>query len=147
MSSLVSAEEVEFRVTFGMFALVTGAGGDPLADERPIAAIVDGGVGFFSAARDHSVSVRLEFWDAEPDDPPLDECVVAGDVVLAASAVALVGIDGGGYREFPAPFDGRARVLVSCTGREEAARLERDEHEAFFSDVEYWLVWMWPHRA
>lgn len=129
-------------VTHGAFSLVTGAGGDPLTEERPVASVVDGGVGFFSAATDHTATVRLEFWDAEPEDP--DEDAVAGTVNLAAPAVALVGIDTGISREVPVPFTGLAEVRVSCTGRDEAARLAFEEHELFFDDVEQWLVQIWP---
>lgn len=48
VSKQLSAQEISFPVTFGAFAPITGAGGDPLAEERPIASVVDGGIGFFS---------------------------------------------------------------------------------------------------
>lgn len=142
MAVLLSVHEIAVPVTHGAFALVTGAGGDPLALEQPLASVVDGGIGFFSAASDHTATVRVEFWDLAPDGS-LDDGVT-GTVDLAAPAVALVGVDTGFSREIPVPFTGAAAVHVACTGRDEAARLAHEEHELFFADVEVWLVRLWP---
>ena len=147
MAELLATQETEVPVTYGMFALLTGAGGDPLANERDIAAITPGGVGFFSAARDHTATVRVEFWDGEPATDNSGTDTITGTVTITPPpAVALVGIDTGFSRDIPAPFTGRSRVQVSCTGRDEAARLAYEEHELFFDDVEHWLVRIWPEE-
>ncbi|WP_143531920.1 hypothetical protein [Saccharothrix sp. ALI-22-I] len=131
-------------MTYGAFSLVTGAGGDPLAVERPVASVTGGGVGFFSAANDHTANVRVEFWDGEPSEDPSGSEAVTGAVDLEAPVVVLLAIDTGFSAEIPTPFTGRAGVRVSCTGRDEAARLAFEEHELFFTDVEHWLVRIWP---
>jgi hypothetical protein len=146
VSTQLSAQEIAFPVTFGAFALITGAGGDPLTEERPIASVVDGGIGFFSAARDHTTTVRVEFWDGEPANGSSDVVSISGSVTLSASGIALVAIDTGVSREVSVPFNGPAQVHVTCSGRDEAARLAYEEHEVFFSDVEHWLVRIWPRK-
>jgi hypothetical protein len=146
VSNLLSAREIPIAVTYRAFSLITGAGGDPLADERPVASIVDGGVGFFSAANDHTATVRVEFWDAEPANDQSDGDTVTGTVNLAVPAVVLLGIDTGFSWEIPTPFTGPARARVSCAGRDEVARLAFEEHELFFADVERWLVRIWPRE-
>lgn len=144
MPNLLSSRETPVPVTYGAFSLITGAGGDPLSVEHPVASVIGGGVGFFSAANDHTANVRVEFWDGEPPEHPSGSETVTGAVDLAAPAVVLLAIDTGFSAEIPAAFTGRAGVRVSCTGRDEAARLSHEEHELFFSDVEHWLVRIWP---
>jgi hypothetical protein len=141
---MLSAKDVPVPVTYGAFSLCTGASGDPLVDERPVASITDSGIGFFSAARDHTAAVRVEFWDSRPPQHPPETETVAGTITLSEPAVALVGIDTGFVREIPTPFTGTAYAEVTCHGRDEAARLAYEEHEHFFSDIEHWLVRIWP---
>ncbi|MFJ7212921.1 hypothetical protein [Amycolatopsis sp. NPDC098790] len=145
MARLLAAQEAQVPVTYGMFGLLTGAGGDPLADEHDVAVVTPGGVGFFSAGRDHTATVRLEFWDSEPEAAPSQVETVTGIATIVPSpAVVLVTVDTGYSRDIPTPFTGDSRVEVSCSGREEAERLTNEEHEMFYEDVERWLVRMWP---
>lgn len=146
MAKVLSVEEIPMPVTYGTFSLITGTGGDPLTDEQPIANVVEGGIGFFSGGRDHTATVRVEFWDDEPANDTPDTDAVTGTVTLSAPAIALVGIDTGVSQEVPTPFTGPAQARVTCTGRDEAARLAYEEHQPFFEDVEHWLVEIWPRK-
>ncbi|WP_116200873.1 hypothetical protein [Amycolatopsis circi] len=149
MAQLLAAQDTEVLVAYSMFAMLSGGGGDPLADQQEIAAIGPGGIGFFSAANDHTATVRLECWDGEPPADASGGETVTGALAIAPSgAVALVGITTGFSLEIPTPFTGPCRAEVVCTGRDEAARLYNEEHELFFDDVERWLVRLWPdeHR-
>lgn len=142
MAKVLSAREILMPVTHGSFCLITGVGGDPLTDNHPIANLVEGGIGFFSGGRDHTATVRVEFWNDAPTND--DTLAVTGTIVLSASAIALVGVDTGVSHEVPTPFTGPAHARVSCRGRDEAARLTYEEHQLFFEDVEQWLIEIWP---
>ncbi|WP_409185969.1 hypothetical protein F9C11_17670 [Amycolatopsis sp. VS8301801F10] len=147
MARLLTAQETEVLVDYSMFAMLSGSGGDPLAEERDVAAIGPGGIGFFSAANDHTATVRLECWDGEPPAGGSSGETVTGTVTIAPPpGVVFVGIGTGFSREVSTPFSGPCRAEVVCTGRDEAARLYNEEHELFFEDVERWLVRLWPEE-
>ena len=119
------------------------------ADDMPggdvIVAGGDGGLYFRSAGTDHTVDVRLELWDAEPDPvaPPwVVGATVLTDLVEAVQFNSISMVFSG--RQLTLPVSGQYMARVSTQGRDAAAELEE---ATFTKGVEKWLVQLWSSPA
>lgn len=148
----LDATDTAIRVTYSSFILATGGSADPGDDPAfatpvdDLYAATDAGLYLLSAANNHTADVRIEWWDQLPPPPPDHPDRVGAHTTtrLARPEVTLLGVDTGHAQVVPAPYAGPVHADITCTGRTEADRRGRREHELFFTGVEHWLIRFWP---
>jgi hypothetical protein len=115
----------------------------------PLAEAADGGLMMLSAGSNHDAAVEVQWWDEAPEQADAAWDATVQRVFRILGEYLSLEITGHGPKNddpsIPAEFTGLTRAAVHCRGQGEARR-RYENGEMWFSNVEQWLIQLWPER-